>query len=166
VVFKLLGVFLRAKKATGLAYKRLITDLADPLSLKFDKIGTFSYGKYNRTNVVFAKLTDDGHKQRLLKLIGIMIVVIEFYLYSTDTVVATFEEHGLYSTDKRPPNPHLTIAKLSKYVPGVRSIQPYLYQNYINLMFGTEVVQGIELLAMSDLAEPEDGYYKVFARYP
>ena len=89
------------------------------------------------------------------------------FLYAvSDTVVATFEEHGLYSTDNRPPNPHLTIAKLSKYVPSVRSIQPYLYRNYINLTFGTEIVQGIELLAMSDLAESEDGYYKVFARYP
>jgi len=88
------------------------------------------------------------------------------FILFLDTVVATFEEHGLYSTDKRPPNPHLTIAKLSKHVPSVHSIQPYLYRDYINLTFGTEVVKGIELLAMSELAEPEDGYYKVFARYP
>jgi len=80
--------------------------------------------------------------------------------------VETFKEHDLYSTDNRPPNPHLTIAKLGKHVPSVRSIQPYLYQNYNNLTFGTEVIQGIELLAMSDLAEPEDGYYKVFASFP
>ena len=79
VQIKSLLVPCRAKKATALAYKRLIADLADPLPLKFDKIGTFSHGKYNQTTyVVYAKLTDDGHKQRFLKLIGVVIVVLEF----------------------------------------------------------------------------------------
>lgn len=72
----------------------------------------------------------------------------------------------LYSTDPRPFNPHLTIAKLSKDFPGIHSISPYLFQKYNNLTFGTELVQGIELLAMERLANEEDGYYKIFAKYP
>ena len=83
-----------------------------------------------------------------------------------ETVRSTFEEHKMFSTDKRPLKPHLTIAKLSKDYPNIRSINPYLYQKYSDLTFGVEQVQGIELLAMGGLADEEDGYYKVFAKYP
>lgn len=83
-----------------------------------------------------------------------------------ETVRSTFEEHGLFSPDNRPCNPHLTIAKLSRDCPDVNSIDPYLYQNHRNLLFGTEWVLGIELLAMGRLAAAEDGYYKVFAKFP
>lgn len=141
----------RAKKATAVAYERIAADLANPLILKFDKIGTFTSGK-NKTNVVFANLCDDINKQKLTKL--------------AETVRSTFEEHRLFSTDDRPFNPHLTIAKLTKHSRHIRSIHPYLYEKYNNLTFGTERIQGIELLAMGRMAEEEDGYYKVFAKYP
>jgi len=85
--------------------------------------------------------------------------------FSIEIVKTTFEEH-LFPTEDKPFNPHLTIAKLSKDVPSIRSINPYLYQKYNDFTFGTEVVQGIELLAMSRLADEEDGYYKVFAKHP
>lgn len=78
---------------------------------------------------------------------------------------STFEEY-LVLPDDRPFNPHLTIAKLSRDFPNINSINPYLYRKYNDLVFGTEVVQGIELLAMSRLADEEDGYYKVFAKHP
>ena len=72
----------------------------------------------------------------------------------------------MFSTDNRPFNPHLTMAKLSKDYPSIRSINPHLYQKYSDLTFGTEQVEGIELLAMGRMADEEDGYYKVMAKYP
>ena len=152
---------------TAVAYEKIAADLANPLILKFDKIGTFTSGK-NKTNVVFANLYDDINKQKLLKLGGMVIVLLEYIITSLclETVRSTFEEHRLFSTDNRPLNPHLTIAKLTKHSRNISSIHPYLYQKYNDLMFGTEEVQGIELLAMGRQAEEEDGYYKVFAKYP
>ena len=157
----------RAKKATAVAYEKIAADLANPLILKFDKIGTFTRGK-NKTNVVFANLCDDINKQKLTKLAGRVVVLLEYIitLLCLETVRSTFEEYRLFSTDDRPFNPHLTIAKLTKYSRHISSIHPYLYQKYNDLTFGTEQVRGIELLAMSRLAEEEDGYYKVFAKYP
>ena len=162
----------RAKKATAVAYERISADLVDPLVLTFNKIGTFTRGR-NQINVVFAQLSDDLNKQRLIKLAGMLTVLLEYIivmrslsLFHLETVKSTFEEYQLFSTDKRPLKPHLTIAKLSRDFPSIRSINPYLYQKYNELMFGTEQVQGIELLAMSNLADPEDGYYKVLAKHP
>ena len=62
-------VIYRAKKATGVAYQRIATDLVDPLILTFEKIGTFTSGK-DQTNVVFANLCNDTGKQKLMKLAG------------------------------------------------------------------------------------------------
>ena len=157
----------RAKKATAVAYEKIAADLANPLILTFDKIGTFTSGK-NKTNVVFANLCDDINKQKLTKLAGKVIALLEYIIISlySETVRSTFEEHRLFSTDDRPFNPHLTIAKLTKHSRHINSIHPYLYQKYNDLKFGTEQVRGIELLAMGRLAEEEDGYYKVFAKYP
>lgn len=150
-----------------MAYEKIAADLTNPLLLKFDKIGTFT--RRNQTNVVFANLCDDINKQRLMKLAGIPTVLLEHILFNVfilETVRSTFEEHKLFSPDKRPCKPHLTIAKLSRDCPSIHSINPYLYQKYSDLMFGTERVQGIELLAMGRLADEEDGYYKVFAQHP
>lgn len=152
-----------------MSYEKIAADLANPLVLKFDKIGTFT-GRRNQTTVLFANLCDDINKQRLMRLAGsytdfsirVYSVVIWF---SLETVKSTFEEY-LVLPDDRPFNPHLTIAKLSRDFPNINSINPYLYRKYNDLVFGTEVVQGIELLAMSRLADEEDGYYKVFAKHP
>lgn len=70
----------RAKKATAVAYERIAADLADPLVLKFDKIGTFTSGRNQITNVVFAKLCDDINKQRLIKLAGMSVTALLKYL--------------------------------------------------------------------------------------
>lgn len=66
----------RARKATAAAYEKVAADLANPLVLKFDKIGTFT-GRRNQTSVVFANLCDDINKQRLMKVAGKMNVLLE-----------------------------------------------------------------------------------------
>ena len=103
-----------------------------------------------------------------MKLAGMVIVLLEYIitLLCKEIVRSTFEEYRLFSTDDRPLKPHLTIAKLTKHSRNISSIHPYLYQKYNDLTFGTEEVRGIELLAMGRLADEEDGYYKVFAKYP
>jgi len=66
----------RAKKATANAWKKIEADLADPLVLKFDKIGIFTRGRNQTTSVVFANLCDDANKQRLMKLAGKVTVLL------------------------------------------------------------------------------------------
>ena len=74
----------RARKATAAAYKKIMADLANPLVLKFDKIGTFT-GRRNQTRVVFANLYDDVNKQRLIKVAGKVNVLIEYIVFKYDS---------------------------------------------------------------------------------
>lgn len=66
---------------TAMAYEKIAADLANPLVLKFDKIGTFT-GRRNQTTVLFANLCDDINKQRLMRLAGTLIFLLEYILFS------------------------------------------------------------------------------------
>ena len=86
-------------------------------------------------------------------------------------VRSIFELHGLYSTDDRAFNPHLTIAKMSKSPrmkkkkkKGPRGIAKDAYLEYKDAQLGCEVVRGLELLSMVEPAD-EDGYYHCFKRH-
>ena len=80
-------------------------------------------------------------------------------------VRSIFEAHGLHSTDTRPFNPHLTIAKVkNSQTKGPRGIPKEAYLQYIDAKLGSEEVRGLELLSMVEPAD-EDGYYHCFQKY-
>ena len=86
-------------------------------------------------------------------------------------VRSIFELHGIYSTDDRAFNPHLTIAKMSKSPrmkkkkkKGPRGIPKDAYLEYGDAELGSEEVRGLELLSMVEPAD-EDGYYYCFKRH-
>lgn len=85
-----------------------------------------------------------------------------------EMVQSIFKAHGLYSTDDRVFNPHLTIAKMSKSPrtkkkkkKGPRGITK---DAYLDAELGSEEVRGLELLSMVEPAD-EDGYYHCFERH-
>ena len=85
-------------------------------------------------------------------------------------VQSIFELHGIYSTDDRAFNPHLTIAKMSKSPrmkkkkKGPRGIAKEAYLEYRDAELGSEEVRGLELLSMVEPAD-EDGYYYCFQKH-
>lgn len=80
-------------------------------------------------------------------------------------VRSIFKARGLHSTDTRPFNPHLTIAKVTNsQTKGPRGIPKDAYLQYIDAELGSEEVRGLELLSMVEPAD-EDGYYHCFERH-
>ena len=76
-----------------------------------------------------------------------------------------FRAHGLHSTDRRPFNPHLTIAKVTNsQTGGPRGIAKEAYLEYRDAELGSEEVRGLELLSMVEPAD-EDGYYYCFQKH-
>ena len=65
---------------------------------------------------------------------------------------------------------HLTVAKMSIATDRDRrtlrgKIPPHPYAEFVNYEFGEQVLEGLELLAMSELKPPDvDGYYYCFSR--
>ena len=76
-------------------------------------------------------------------------------------VRSIFRAHGLHSTDRRPFNPHLTIAKVTN---PPWKIKKEAYLEYRDAELGSEEVRGLELLSMVEPAD-EDGYYYCFQKH-
>ena len=77
--------------------------------------------------------------------------------------------------DKREFKAHLTIAKMSKMpprrnkyrgrkeAPGRRGIDRLSYRQFLNNEFGSQVINGLELLSMIE-PKAADGYYHCFSK--
>ena len=76
-----------------------------------------------------------------------------------------FSKHGLPTMDSRKFSPHLTIAKVNQKASkeGVKGIALEAYSDLLSMDFGSQEIQGLELLSMS-LPETDDGYYHSFHR--
>jgi len=77
----------------------------------------------------------------------------------------TFAANDLFGTDKKKFSPHLTIAKTSKTSgkKRVKKIEPASYEKYKDEVFGTQIIDSLELLSMT-LPPDKQGYYHCFNR--
>lgn len=116
----------------------------DPMDIVVAEIGNFS------NSVVFAKIVDGATKQKLVDI--------------ADVVRTKFGQEGLPTTDSRPFQPHLTIAKTSRSS-RLRSIPSSSYADLRDTHFGDEKASGLELLSMSEPVD-EQGYYHSFQKCP
>uniref|UniRef100_A0A3Q3X403 A-kinase anchor protein 7-like phosphoesterase domain-containing protein n=1 Tax=Mola mola TaxID=94237 RepID=A0A3Q3X403_MOLML len=109
------------------------------LVLPFLGIGHF------RKEVVFAGLAPGQHRHTLDKLLR-----------------SRFAEQGLLQGDIRGFEPHLTIMKLSRASKfrsqGVKRVDPALYSNFTNKVFGDQRVERLDLCSMLKKKQ-QDGYY-------
>ncbi|CAL1294757.1 unnamed protein product [Larinioides sclopetarius] len=113
----------------------------DPMQLEFSGLGNFG------DRVLYAKIKRDQQYRRLCSL--------------AESVKRHFAKVNIFSTDSRPFNPHLTIAKIDfsmKEQKGLEKINPNLYASLINKHIGFQTIDGIQLLSMRS---PKDdaGYY-------
>lgn len=117
----------------------------NPLVLEFKGLGHF------QNRVLYAKLLSDDAYERLSAL--------------ADSVRKHFAISSIPSTDSKTNfTPHLTIAKIreerqfKKRNRFPRKINPSLYKDFNDQYFGSQKVQSIQLLSMTD-PKDEDGYY-------
>ncbi|XP_067678130.1 uncharacterized protein [Haliotis asinina] len=80
-------------------------------------------------------------------------------------VIDKMADHGVVSTETKGLTPHITIMKMSKVKASFRrsvakKIDPSMYSKFKDMVFGTEMVQRLQLCAM---LKPKDtsGYYHV-----
>ena len=90
--------------------------------------------------------------------------------FATDVVREGFSSSGLPTTDDRPFQSHLTLAKMSAAnredrVALRNRIPPPAYESFLDAGFGEQVVEGLELLSMTHPAD-EGGYYHCFSKCP
>ncbi|XP_067678882.1 A-kinase anchor protein 7-like [Haliotis asinina] len=74
-------------------------------------------------------------------------------------------KQGIYSTDSRPLNPHITIMNMDKADDKFRHtvakhIDPSLYEKFKSSKFGCQTVRSIQLCLM-DKPRAETGYYRL-----
>ena len=77
----------------------------------------------------------------------------------------TFAANELIGTDDKKFTPHLTIAKTTKTSgrKRVKKIEPASYEKHKDEMFGTQIINSLELLSMT-LPPDKQGYYHCFSR--
>jgi len=131
---------LNALRSVHQEYDKEMSD--NPLELEFKGLGHF------QNRVVFAKLSADDSYERLCNLAKV--------------VKKHFEANTVFSTDKRSTfTPHLTVAKIDfkkKQNRFIKKIDPELYKDYVNQHFGTQIIESIQLLSMTN-PKNEEGYY-------
>ncbi|XP_046578205.1 uncharacterized protein LOC124285949 isoform X2 [Haliotis rubra] len=85
--------------------------------------------------------------------------------YIDECVRGKMAEQGIYSTDSRPLNPHISIMNMEK-VGGrfrhtvAKRIEPSLYGEFKSSKFGCQTVRSIQLCLM-DKPRAESGYYRL-----
>ncbi|XP_067337673.1 A-kinase anchor protein 7 isoform X2 [Channa argus] len=113
-----------------------------------DLILPFSGISHFRKEVVFVGLAPGQHRHTLESL--------------AELLRNRFEEHGLLQGDNRGFEPHLTIMKLSRASKlrsqGIKRVDPALYSNYTNKVFGDQMVERVDLCSMLKKKQ-QDGYY-------
>lgn len=132
----------RAKKALHNVYQEYDDDLSkNPLQLEFKGLSHF------QNKVVYAKVSNEDASQRLSSL--------------AQSVKEHFAAYSLFTTDTKDRfTPHLTVAKIdfkNKYK-GVNKINPLFYKDYVNEYFGSQTIESIQLLSMTN-PKNEAGYY-------
>lgn len=77
----------------------------------------------------------------------------------------TFAANELIGTDDKKFTPHLTIAKTTKTSgrKRVKKIEPASYEKHKDEVFGTQIINSLELLSMT-LPPDKQGYYHCFSR--
>ncbi|XP_037541726.1 A-kinase anchor protein 7 isoform X2 [Nematolebias whitei] len=112
------------------------------LVLPFSGIGHF------RKEVVFVGLDTGLHRHTLDSL--------------AELLQSRFEEQGLLQRDCPSFEPHLTIMKLSRAPKlrsqGIKRVNPTLYSEYTNKIFGNQTVERVDLCSMLKKKQ-QDGYY-------
>ncbi|XP_034017805.1 A-kinase anchor protein 7 [Thalassophryne amazonica] len=113
-----------------------------------DLVLPFSGLCHFRKEVVFVGLLPGQHRQTLDRL--------------AELLRSRFEEEGLLQGDCRGFEPHLTIMKLSRASKlrsqGIRCVDPALYSDYTNRVFGDQTVERLDLCSMLKKKQ-KDGYY-------
>ncbi|XP_042875064.1 A-kinase anchor protein 7-like [Penaeus japonicus] len=114
-----------------------------PIKMTFSGIGSFS------DRVIYAKLREDEHYLRLLRL--------------AKDVRRVFSRASVCLPDDKPMQPHLTIAKMSKAGQKVadfpRKIDPVAYYSLKGIHLGCQAVSGLQLLSMTKPKDKERYYY-------
>ena len=110
--------------------------------LIFSGVGNF------RNEVVFAKLQEKEHIECLKTIYNVLMV--------------EFEESGISFSDKKEYSPHLTLLKLSRKSSlrkkGIKKVEESVYDEWLDLYFGEEVVKNLYLCSMQGTKE-KDGFY-------
>ena len=75
---------------------------------------------------------------------------------------SAFAAHGLAKIENRKYNPHLTITKIPRERKKWDKIDPSTYAELLDTEFGSQTIEGLELLEMS--TTDEDGYYQCHHR--
>ncbi|ELT94615.1 hypothetical protein CAPTEDRAFT_207460 [Capitella teleta] len=130
----------RAKSALLESRRKLDEYISDPLTLTVQGVGRFS------KNVVFAGLKHDEGFDQLKHVAG--------------TVVDCMADVDIYSTDKRPLNPHLTILKTHKarfVYKNVRDMIPSITDDLKDQHFGQQKMNSLQLCKMK--TDKRTGYY-------
>ncbi|GBN71770.1 A-kinase anchor protein 7 isoforms delta and gamma [Araneus ventricosus] len=113
----------------------------EPLQLEFSGLGNF------RDRVLYAKIRRDQQYRRLCSL--------------AECVERHFAKVNIFSTDPRPFDPHLTIAKINfntREQKGLEKIDRNWYASLINKHIGFQTIAGIQLLCMTSPVD-DAGYY-------
>ena len=75
---------------------------------------------------------------------------------------SVFAAKGLAKIENRDYNPHLTITKIPHRRQGQNRINRSSYAELMGTEFGSQTIEGLELLEMS--TTEEDGYYRCHRR--
>ena len=70
---------------------------------------------------------------------------------------SVFAANGLAKIERRNYTPHLTITKIPRRRQGQDGIKRFTYAELMKTEFGSQTIEGLELLEMS--TTNEDGYY-------
>ena len=73
-----------------------------------------------------------------------------------------FTDHGFAKTENRDYNPYLTITRIPRSKQGQNQINPSTYADLMDTEFGSQSIEGLELLEMGTTAK--DGYYRCHRR--
>ncbi|XP_064649769.1 uncharacterized protein LOC135501551 isoform X2 [Lineus longissimus] len=138
---------LRAKEALDAVYARLKEEYkANPIKVVFEGIGNFR----NQNKVVYADVIDELTIDRLRAL--------------SDVIREIYEAASLKATDDRF-TVHMTLMKMSKVTwkwqnqMGIKTIDPSLYAEFAEQVFGTTTVSSLQVCSMA--GDEETGYYKI-----
>uniref|UniRef100_A0A914X909 A-kinase anchor protein 7-like phosphoesterase domain-containing protein n=1 Tax=Plectus sambesii TaxID=2011161 RepID=A0A914X909_9BILA len=114
------------------------------LTVQFEGLDSF------RDQVLFAKPKENEEQERNLAKVA-------------EIVIRCFKEHGIASSDNRPFNAHMTIAKLSNAPELRRVVKKFKSDDYYQYAaddFGIEDIKVVQLCSMLK-PKQENGYYHV-----
>lgn len=114
--------------------------------------------------LTFSGLDHFGHQVLYVKLFG--EEEMEVLKSVVNIVRETFTKEGIPSTDSREFSPHLTVMKLSRNPKlrknGIKKIPAESYSSWVDMSFGEEPVNALQLCSMNKKKE-KDGFYKCVA---